>query len=228
MRLGSAAAVAVTCLCLSASTVASADFSRYREFELRSSLTAVVAITKTAERDRKTISTRPALLQQFDWRPRYMPGPPVSGRESIDQIAFSFVDDQLFKMVVVYARDRTAGLTNEDMVASLTAMYGAPALSGRRAPRVGTQALDTSEIIGEWQHADTSVVLQRSAYSESYSLVILSLSLDATARKALADAAILDERDAPEREAARLKKQLDDERAAQELRRTTNKKVFQP
>jgi len=58
--------------------------------------------------------------------------------------------------------------------------------------------------------------------------VITSLSLDAVASKALADAVILDERDAPAREAARLKKQMDDERAAQERQSTTNKKVFQP
>ena len=228
MRLGSIGLVAGGCVLLAASTVASADFSRYREFALGSSLAAVTTITQTAERDRKTIATRPALLQQFEWRPRYMSGAPVSGRESIDQIAFSFVDNQLFKIVVAYARERTAGLTNDDMLASLTAVYGAPTVSGQRAPRERSESADTPVTLGEWRQADTSVTLQRSSYSESYSLVIVSLALDAVASKALADAVILDERDAPAREAARLKKQLDDERAAQELRRSTNKKVFQP
>ena len=228
MRLDSIGLVAAGCVLLAASTVASADFSRYREFALGSSLAAVTTITQTAERDRKTIATRPALLQQFEWRPRYMSGAPVSGRESIDQIAFSFVDNQLFKIVVAYARERTAGLTNDDMLASLTAVYGPPALSDRRAPRERSEGSDTPVVLGEWRQADTSVVLQRSSYSETYSLVITSLSLDAVASKALADAVILDERDAPAREAARLKKQMDDERAAQERQRSTNKKVFQP
>ena len=70
MRLDSIGLVAAGCVLLAASTVASADFSRYREFALGSSLTTVATVTQTAERDRKTISTRPALLQQFEWRPR--------------------------------------------------------------------------------------------------------------------------------------------------------------
>ena len=50
---------------------------------------------------------------------------PVADRGSINEIVFSFVDDRLFRMTVVYDRSRTSGLTNADMIAALTDMYGA-------------------------------------------------------------------------------------------------------
>jgi hypothetical protein len=62
-------------------------------------------------------------------------------RDSIGEIVFSFVDDQLFEMSIAYAQDRTSGLTDEDMIASLTAIYGAP-LSPRSRPRSRAIALD--------------------------------------------------------------------------------------
>ena len=142
---------------------------------------------------------------------------------------FSFVDDQLFKMSIAYAQDRTSGLTNEDMIGSLTAVYGAPSSpSPRPRPDSSLAELDAPVVIAEWREADTSLVLQRRRYNESFVLVITSLSLDTIARQAQATAVVMDEREAPVREAALLKKRADDERQAAELTRSTNKKVFQP
>jgi hypothetical protein len=156
-----------------------------------------------------------------------MRGNPVPGRDSIDQVVFNFVDDRLFKMSVIYVRDRTNGLTNEDMVDSLTGVYGAPSSPSPQAqPR--SDALDAPVVIAEWRQQDAAVVLQRNRYSDSFTLVITSLSLDTIARKAQATAVIMDEREAPAREAALQQKQADDERKAEALVRTANKKVFQP
>ena len=83
-------------------------------------------------------------------------------------------------------------------------------------------------VIAEWRHADTTVVLQRKEYSESFFLVITSLPLDVMARKAQATAVAMDQREAPAREAALLKKRADEEKVAAETIRSTNKKVFQP
>jgi hypothetical protein len=56
-------------------TASAAELSRYREFELGASVAAVTAVTLTAERDTKTVHSRPALLQEVSWQPRYMTGP---------------------------------------------------------------------------------------------------------------------------------------------------------
>jgi len=221
--------VSAACIVLAVSTVSSAELSRYREFDLGSSVAAVTAVTRTADRDLKTIHARPALLQDVTWRPRYMTGAPIADRDSINEIVFSFVDDQLFQMSIAYAQDRTSGLTDQDMVGSLTAVYGAPSSP---APRTRTTssllALDTPVVIAEWRHADTTVALQRREYSESFFLVITSLPLDIIARKAQATAVAMDQSEAPAREAALLKKRAADEKVAAETTRSANKKVFQP
>jgi len=220
--------VSAACIVLAVSTVSSAELSRYREFELGASVATVTAVTQNPARV-KIVHSRPALLQQLEWRPRYMAGAPQADRDSIGEVVFSFVDDQLFQMSIAYAQDRTSGLTDQDMVGSLTAVYGAPSSP---APRTRTPssrvALDAPVVIAEWRHADTTVVLQRKEYSESFFLVITSLPLDVIARKAQATAVAMDQREAPAREAALLKKRADEEKVAAETIRSTNKKVFQP
>ena len=83
-------------------------------------------------------------------------------------------------------------------------------------------------VIAEWQQADAGVVLRRSQYNESFSLVITSLPLEALARKAQTTALALDAREAPAREAELARKRADEQRQAEEQARTANKKVFKP
>ena len=200
------------------------ELSRYREFALGSSVETVTAVTQTAVRDLKTIHSRPALLQEVAWQPRYMSGAPVADRGSINEIVFSFVDDQLFRMTVVYDRSRTSGLTNTDMIAALTDMYGA----ATSPTKTSADAVLGMTVLAEWQQADAGVVLRRSQYNEAFSLVITSWPLEAIARKAQTTALMLDAREAPAREAELARKRADEQRQAEELARTANKKVFKP
>jgi len=220
--------VSAACIVMAVCTVSSAELTRYREFELGASVATVTAVTQNAARV-KIVHNRPALLQQLEWRPRYMPRAPQIDRDSIGEVVFSFVDDQLFKMSIAYAQDRTSGLTDEDMVGSLTAVYGVPSSPSPRTRTTSSLiALDAPVVIAEWRHAETTVVLQRKEYSDSFFLVITSLPLDIIARKAQATAVAMDQREAPAREAALLKKRADDEKVAAERTRSTNKKAFQP
>jgi hypothetical protein len=222
-RLALSAIFAVVAAC----TVAAAELSKYREFDLGSSVAAVTAVTRTTERDLKTIHSRPALLQEVLWQPRYTSGAPQADRNSINEIAFNFVDDRLFRMTVTYDRSKTSGMTNADMIAALTDVYG-PAASPTTPPRAREEGTNIATVLAQWQQADTHVVLQRTAYNESFSLVITSLPLEALARKARTTALMLDVREAPAREAALAKKRADDQRATEEQARTANKKVFKP
>jgi hypothetical protein len=212
---------------LAVSTVSADDFSRYREFTLGSSVAEVTSVTRTAERDLKTVHSRPALVQQVTWQPRYMTGAPVADRGSINEMVFSFVDDRLFHIAVSYERSRTTGMTNADMIAALTERYGAPVAPSAR-PRATLEALDTTPVIAEWRQEDAHVALKRSLYNDSFSLAITSVSLDDLARKARASAVAMDAREAPEREAALAKKQADERKQADEKARTTNKELFLP
>jgi hypothetical protein len=88
--------------------------------------------------------------------------------------------------------------------------------------------LNSPDVVAEWREADTTVVLQRGTYNESFVLVITSVSLDATARKAQATAVVMDALEAPARDAAREKQRVDDARQAEEIARAANKKDFRP
>jgi hypothetical protein len=220
-------AISAVCLVVAASSTVAAELSRYREFDLGISVATVRAVTQSAERDLKTLHSRPALLQEIAWQPRYMAGPQVADRSSINEIVFSFVDDQLFRMTVTYDRSKTTGLTNADMIAALTDVYGAPVASAARS-RESAEVVDAAAILAEWRQADVHMALRRSQYSDLFSLVITSMSLEPIARKARSTAIVLDAREAPAREAALAKKRADDERQAEETTRTANKKVFKP
>ena len=219
----------VAIILLASWPVAAADLSTYREVKIGASTAEVIARTSAAERDVKTLHARPALLQELSWRPRYASGRNADDRDSVAAILFSFIDNQLFRMTIDYDRNRTAGLTKEDMIGSLSAMYG-PRSTRRAAivPRSSFDSLDTPTVIATWREGDATVTLNQSPYGGGFSLVITSLPLEALARKAQAAAVTMDTREAPAREAARAKEEADAARAAAEKTRTTNKATFKP
>ena len=216
---------------LSAWAVAAADLGTYREFRLGASTAAVIARSSgAAQRDVKTLHERPALLQELSWRPPYtstrIPG---ADRDSISTIGFSFIDDQLFRMAIDYDKSRTEGLTKEDMITSLSEVYGPR--STRPAPAIARPAyesLDTPIVLARWAEGDTTMTLHQSAYGGGFGLVITSVRLEALARKAQATSVTMDAREAPAREAARAKAEADAARAAANKTRTTNKAEFTP
>ena len=88
---------------------------------------------------------------------------------------------------------------------------------------------ESGTVAARWEDASHSVVLYRtSSYRDSYRLLITDTRLEAVARTAEAQATRLDAQEAPARELARQKKELDDSRAAGEKARAVNKGGFRP
>lgn len=224
----------VTCtslILLATSRLSAADLDVYREFKLGNSTAAVVAGTRAMERDLKTLHQRPALLQELVWRPPYVMNSGASARDSVRGMVFSFVDNRLFRIVVDYEATRTEGLSKEDMIALLVSRYGPvdaapPARAAERRSMSGP--IDAPTVIAQWRRGDTEVVLQHFAFSKRFGLMISSVPLDARARQAQADAVALDVREAPAREATRIKTEAEAARTATEKTRTANKAAFQP
>jgi hypothetical protein len=98
----------------------------------------------------------------------------------------------------------------------------------RRARESTLESLDAPAVLATWRQGDTSIALQQSVYGGTFGLVIVSVPLEALARKAQATAVTMDNREAPQREAARAKAAADAEKAAAEKTRTTNKAAFKP
>jgi len=218
VRSVGACAVAVV---FGASTLAAADLEQYRDFRLGTSAATVVKMAgTTSPRDLMTVLPGPVLLQELEWRPR---GDPVR------RVVFSFVDDQLLKIVVEYEQSRTEGLTKNDMVAALSVAYGPheplPAPHGERS---GYDALDAATVIAQWRTAENAVTLQRYDYVGGYALVVASVRLEQRARQAQAAAAALNAREAQARAAALLRFRADAAREASERTRSANKATFIP
>jgi hypothetical protein len=204
---------------------------QYRNFELKADAATIVALTGVAGSELKTIHERPAVIQDLSWRPsRWGVGSTAASTEAVEQIVFSFYNNQLSRIVVDYLHERTEGMTDADMTDALSAVYGAPAKRLPGVARLASQIeAESGTPVARWGDAEHTVVLyHNSTYGRAFRLIVTESALDGLSRKAAAQAARMEEADAPRREIARQKKELDDGRSAAEKARITNKAVFKP
>jgi hypothetical protein len=222
----------VAALFLVVASASAQELEDYREFRLGSSLAVVSSLTAARASDLHVIHERPALLQDLAWRPRFAAGAPIPNLDPVDEIVFSFYNDQLFKIAVRYDNARTAGMTREDITSVLSNDYGTPTSvatvgAGRSTGRE-YDTYDMPALVAKWQRGETTVTLSQATYGSTYTVMIVALPVETLARTAKAAAVVLDAREAPAREAARAKKQDEDSRAEKERARTTNKGSFRP
>jgi hypothetical protein len=231
MNAKTLAIVAGGIVCLT-SGVEGQNLSQYRNFALGSDVASVSALAGIDPAEAKTIHRRPAVLQDLEWRPsRWVPGSSASSVDPVEQILFSFYNDQLFRVVVDYGHERTEGMTAADMIEGISAVYGAPLprssrLAGRAASRLETES---GSLVARWGDSEYRAVLyQTSSYGAAYRLMVTDVHLDDLARKAGTQAGQLDDQEAPAREIARQKKERDDARVAAAKARAANKGAFRP
>jgi hypothetical protein len=215
----------VVALMVSSQVGSAQDLSRYRAFVLGSSLESVLAASGARTADARIIHERPAKIQELGWRAPY-----VSSRDELaDPVrgaVFSFYDDALYQVVVSYDPGRTDGLTNSEIVESLTAVYGTSvAKSARTRPQA---AFPDAVVLAQWDSTASSLTLLRGAYSAEFQLVLMSKALSTRARNAIREAGRLEVIDAPRRALEQRKKEIADASAAQDKIRATNKAAFRP
>ena len=213
---------------VSANPVAAQGGFHYREYRLGTSLASVIAISDGREADSKTIHIRPARIQTFEWRAPYMLRTGIAA-DPVRDVLFSFYDDQLYRVVVNYDRARTDGLTNEDVIAALSAIYGAPVRPATGTPRESLPASLRSDtiIVAQWEDASSLVLLTRSTLP-LFQLSLMSKATSGLASAAIAEALRLDALEAPQRELDRRHKATADAAGAAANTRETNKGAFRP
>jgi hypothetical protein len=211
------------------------DLSRYRQYALASSVASVVGVSGARESDRTLRHERPARIEEIAWRVPYRPatGEPT---DPVRDVLFSFYDDQLYRVAVTYDRDRMEGLTNDDVIESVSAVYGVPLLRyakpvHRAAARdMVTDTADPADIsvVAQWEDAASLLTLTRSTYWPEFQLVLVSKPLSAQARDAITEARRLDAQEAPQRELEQRKQAEADAREAGRKARVENKPAFRP
>jgi hypothetical protein len=207
-------------LLLAAPLLRGQDFSKYRHFTFGMSLTRVLERADQKMADVNVIHSRPALIQELTWWPPNLPGTPLRP-DAVEQMLFSFYNGELYKMSVTYDRSSTEGLTDEDMVKSVSAKYG-PATYVALAIDFTTN--ERQQPVASWEDSQYFFNLVRSSFTGGFQLVIYSKKVNAEAELALAEAVKLDKQEGPQREAERLKKETDD----LAVTRLKNQKSFRP
>ncbi|HEY6261177.1 MAG TPA: hypothetical protein VIW47_06265, partial [Nitrospiraceae bacterium] len=198
--------------------------SKYRHFTLGMNLTRVLERTDQKMADVKLIHGRPALIQELTWWPPNVPGTSVRS-EGIEQILFSFYNSELYKILVTYDPASTEGLTEGDIVKSISAKYGPATIVAPEIDSTTNLGYETKQKpVASWEGEQYSVNLVRSSFSDVLGLVVFSKQTNTQAEFAIAEAVKLDEQEGPKREAERQKKQTDDLEAA----RQKNQKSFRP
>src|ERR1044071_8861751 len=134
----SAIAAYVLLGCLSATAVSAADLSAYHGFRIGTDLPTVAGHAQLNASAAKVIHERPALIQELEWRPDRSGS--VEGFNAVRVIVFSFYNGQLSRMFVDYDRNKTEGLTADDMIESISAVYGA---ATRTAQTIATGSLSS-------------------------------------------------------------------------------------
>jgi hypothetical protein len=204
------------------------DMSRYRAYVLESSLDSVVVASGARAVDAKTLHERPAAIQQLDWRAPYADSRNTLA-DPVREISFTFYNDALYQVVVTYDRDRTEGLTNSDIVESLSASYGVPTLaSAKTRTSPPAEAFPDSIVLARWENAESLLTLRRGSYTPEFQLILVSKPVSARARNAVREAIRLDVIEAPRREAEQRKKEAGDASAARDKTRIINKAAFRP
>lgn len=211
----------------SAPQASAQDMSSYRAYALESSLASVIAASGARPEDAKTPHTRPARIDELEWRAPYARSSDTTA-DSVRSIAFSFYNDALYQVIVNYDRSRTEGLTNTDVIESVSAAYGVPVLATAKTRTTPAESSADNFVLARWDSADSQVTLLRGSYMADYQLILISKSLSMRARTAIRDAVKQDANEAPSREAAQRKKEAGAAAVALDKARLANKAAFRP
>lgn len=203
------------------------DPSTYRGLRLGMTLPAVAKQVGLPASEARLIHKRPATIQELEWHPNYTfrvsPKP-----DPVGTVLFSFCNDALFRMVITYDRDRTQGMTVDDIVEVLSKDYGVPAKPVDAEMMFPSLFNEKVSVLARWEDADYSVNLLRSSYQPSFGLVFVSKKAELAAQKAIDEAARLDIEEAPQREAEIVDRMNQENRAKDRESRQTNKPNFRP
>jgi hypothetical protein len=223
-----ALAVAATAL---AGSVANAQIApRYRDVQLGASLQTVLTTIGATMLDVRVLHERPAMMQNLEWRPRSTLSQSREPADPVQLAVFSFYNDRLFAVTVDYDVRRTEGLSETDLIDSISTTYGlTPVHSVKQRSDTATEGDPFApQVLASWKDPIYSITLLRTTYPTAFRMVLDFTELASTARRADLEAVRLNALEAPGRELARVKKEADEQDAARVKSRGVNKPAFTP
>ena len=228
-RIRSLGAYAVFGLLAASATLLAEDLSSYRSFRIGTDLATVAAQAHLDPAKAESLYERPALIQQLTWWPDSSAA--SSQTEAVKFVVFSFYNGELCRTFVVYDRNRTQGLSADDLIDSISTLYGRPT---RPAVNIhtGSSVLhgfnNEEKVIARWEDPQSSVSLIRSSYEPLYGLIAVSKRADTLAQEAMIEGARLDVVERPQRERDRKMREGEEQRAIEQKARVVNMPTFRP
>jgi hypothetical protein len=225
--IGARPLIIIAWVVLSVPLIHAQDLSKYRDFRFGMDLPSAAKLADMNPSDAKMIHQRPAVIQELEWSPQHLSTSP----DPVNGVLLGFYNGELFRMLVTYDRDRTEGLTDEDIIEAFSTKYGAatrPVAAMIVSSPLSQLYGDSSKVVACWENSEYSVSLFRSSYKPTFGIVIISKRVDTMARAAIVKAIGLDEQEAPQREADRQKKADEEKLSAGQKARPLNKANFRP
>jgi len=210
MKMITRGTISIVMILLYSSLIYGQDLSKHRNFSFGASLASVSKQVDRQPVEAEVIHQLPALIQELTW---YPPQPFGSSgpAEPVEKILFSFDNGELYRMLVTYDSSAIKGLTNEDMIRVISAKYGAatrPVAEVNFPTNPSHRA--TEKVIARWEESQYSFSLLRSSSSDTFAIVMFDKRLDAQAGISIAESVQLEQQEAPQKEAERVKKQAAD------------------
>jgi hypothetical protein len=233
--------ISLAAILISAPTVLGQNLAKYQKFSLGTSLAEVSKQVGPYSHETTVVHHRPAVIQELTfWPLNFSSSVRV---DPVSQILFGFYNGELYRIVVTYEQDATAGLTEDDMVQAISARYGTATRAATEINFFPANYLDGStdkvipfffptsdpyrsadRVIARWEDSQNVVSLLRSSNLNSFRLAISSKQLDAQAAAAIIESVKLENEEASQKEIDRQKKEADN----LEVTRQKNMKTFQP
>ena len=155
------------------------DGSIYRTYQIGDDLQSIARKVGVAP-PRASLAPQPlGAVLELTWRAPYVRRGAVPPTDPLASLVFSFYEDQLFRIVIDYEHDRTEGMTEADMVAAISRVYGPPLK--RERPRGQASVLpapDVATVIALWADGDSSIALLGVESQDAFRMTVTSARLE--------------------------------------------------
>jgi hypothetical protein len=203
------------------------NLARYRDFEFGMSVDSVAKQTQLEPARVRTVHTVPDLIQTLLWdRQTYFSS--STATDPVRSIRFDFYNNQLFKIVTIYANQKLQGMTADDLIEAISKTYGVssrPDESIVLSPHTGYEELQ--KVLARWENDENIYSLFQSPYGE-FGLMADSKKLDVMAARSIQEAERLEALAAPQREIERRQKEAEERRIMEEKAGSVNRPNFRP
>ena len=223
MRTLLASFLTIVAILLSVPRLHAQDLSTYRNFSFGMTVADLSKQIDQSPATAAVLHERPVLIQELTfWPPQ--PYSALRPAEPLQQILFSFYDGALYRMLMTYDTTATKGLNDDDMIRIVSAKYGTATRPDAVVNFPTNPSYKTTEkVLARWEDSQYSLNLFRSS-EDTFAIVMFKKQLDAQAAVSIAESVKLEQEEAPQKEAARVKKDAAD----LELERQKNMKTLRP